>query len=95
MGELADLIRPGAGRGLDFVILDDLRKRTGISVSEILKFSVAEMDANSLPREEISRCENCSRRMLSPVIIHGRHFCSVLCFERWKWRRERGGKDAG
>ena len=48
MVELADLIRPGAGRGLDFVILDDLRKRTGISVSEILKFSVAEMVANSL-----------------------------------------------
>ena len=48
MVELADLIRPGVGRGLDFVILDDLRKRTGISVSEILKFSVAEMIANSL-----------------------------------------------
>jgi len=48
MVELADLIRPGAGRGLDFVVLDDLRKRTGISVSEILKFSVAEMVANSL-----------------------------------------------
>ncbi|MCW3988821.1 MAG: hypothetical protein NWE88_01950 [Candidatus Bathyarchaeota archaeon] len=48
MAELADLIRPGAGRGLDFVILDDLRKRTGISVSEILKFSVAEMVANAL-----------------------------------------------
>ena len=27
MTELADLFRPGAGRGLDFVILDDLRKR--------------------------------------------------------------------
>lgn len=48
MTELADLIRPGEGRGLDFVILDDLRKRTGISTSEILKFSVAEMLANSL-----------------------------------------------
>jgi len=46
--ELADLIRPGAGRGLDFVILDDLRKRTGISVSEILKFSIAEILANAL-----------------------------------------------
>lgn len=48
MGELADLIRPGSRRGLDFVILDDLRKRTGISDSEILKFSVAEMVANAL-----------------------------------------------
>jgi len=48
MVELADLIRPGTGRGLDFVILDDLRKRTGIAVSEILRFSIAEMIANSL-----------------------------------------------
>jgi len=48
MGELSDLIRPGSGRGLDFVILDELRKRAGISVSEILKFSVAEMIANAL-----------------------------------------------
>ena len=48
MSELSDLIRPGAGRGLDFVILDDLRKRTGISTSEILKFSIAELLANAL-----------------------------------------------
>jgi len=48
MTKLADLIRPGAGRGLDFVILDDLRKRTGISTSEILKFSIAEILANAL-----------------------------------------------
>jgi len=45
---LADIIRPGSGRGLDFVILNDLRKRTGISVSEVIKFSIAEMVANSL-----------------------------------------------
>jgi len=48
MGELSDLIRHGSGRGLDFVILDELRKRTGIPNSEILKFSVAEMIANAL-----------------------------------------------
>uniref|UniRef100_A0A6M3M3D7 Putative GHKL domain containing protein n=1 Tax=viral metagenome TaxID=1070528 RepID=A0A6M3M3D7_9ZZZZ len=48
MVELENLIRPGAGRGLDFVILDDLRKRTGISISEILKFSIAEILANAL-----------------------------------------------
>ena len=28
---LADVIRPGAGRGLDFVNLDELRKRTGVT----------------------------------------------------------------
>jgi len=48
MGELVDLIRPGAGRGLDFVILDDLRKRTGITKPEIIKFAMSEMLANSL-----------------------------------------------
>ena len=48
MSELADLIRPGSRRGLDFVLLSDLRKRTGIPNSEILKFSVAEMLANAL-----------------------------------------------
>jgi len=46
--ELADLIRPGAGRGLDFVIVDELRKRTGIVPEEILKFAIGEMIANAL-----------------------------------------------
>ena len=50
---LADLIRPGAGRGLDFVILDELRKRTGISPSEIHRFAVGEMLANSLDTNAI------------------------------------------
>ena len=48
MVELADLIRPGAGRGLDFVILDELRKRTGIVPTDILKFAVSEMISNAL-----------------------------------------------
>lgn len=48
MSELSDIIRPGAGRGLDFVILDDLRKRTGITKPEIVKFAMSEMLANSL-----------------------------------------------
>lgn len=42
--------------------------------------------------EQVGRCEICKRRLLSPVIIDGHHFCSVLCFERWKWRRERREK---
>lgn len=46
--ELADLIRPGSGRGLDFVILEELQKRTGISTHEILKFAMSEMLCNSL-----------------------------------------------
>lgn len=40
MTELADLIRPGAGRGLDFVILGELRKRTDITKPEIIKFAM-------------------------------------------------------
>lgn len=45
---LADVIRPGAGRGLDFVRLDELRKRTGIASGEVLKFAMCEMLCNSL-----------------------------------------------
>lgn len=46
--DLADLIRPGAGRGLDFVNLDELRKRTGIMSNEALFFAMSEMLCNSL-----------------------------------------------
>jgi hypothetical protein len=45
---LADLIRPGTSRGLDFIIVDELRKRKGIVHEEILKFAVGEMIANAL-----------------------------------------------
>jgi hypothetical protein len=45
---LADVIRPGTGRGLDFVNLDELRKRTGIIIEEVLKFAMSEMLCNSL-----------------------------------------------
>ncbi|MBA7604130.1 hypothetical protein ES703_11249 [subsurface metagenome] len=48
MVELADLIRPGSRRGLDFVIPEELRKRTGIPSYKILTFAVSEMLANSL-----------------------------------------------
>lgn len=30
---LRDLIRPGTKRGLDFVIVDELRKRTGVELA--------------------------------------------------------------
>jgi len=45
---LADMIRPGTGHGLDFVVVDELRKRTGIVPGEILKFAIGEMIANAL-----------------------------------------------
>ena len=48
MTELADIIRPGTTRGLDFVNLEELRKRTGIMPNEVLKFAMAEMLCNAL-----------------------------------------------
>ena len=48
MTALQDVIRPGTKRGLDFVVLEELRKRTGIMPNEVLKFALAEMLCNSL-----------------------------------------------
>lgn len=45
---LADVIRPGTNRGLDFVTLEELRKRTGIMPNEVLKFAMAEILCNAL-----------------------------------------------
>lgn len=45
---LEDVIRPGTTRGLDFVIIDELRKRTGITPDSILKFTLGETLCNSL-----------------------------------------------
>ncbi|HDQ06576.1 MAG TPA: hypothetical protein ENN36_07640 [Candidatus Bathyarchaeota archaeon] len=51
MAELADVIRSGTTRGLDFVNLEELRKRTGISPDSVLKFAVAEMLCNALDKD--------------------------------------------
>ncbi|PIU59679.1 hypothetical protein COS86_02980 [Candidatus Bathyarchaeota archaeon CG07_land_8_20_14_0_80_47_9] len=48
MTALEDVIRPGTKRGLDFVVLEELRKRTGIMPNEVLKFALAEMLCNAL-----------------------------------------------
>jgi len=48
MSELVDVIRPGTTRGLDFVTIDELRKRTGIQPDSVLKFALSEMLCNSL-----------------------------------------------
>ncbi len=45
---LEDVVRLGTTRGLDFVIIDELRKRTGITPDSILKFALGEMLCNSL-----------------------------------------------
>lgn len=46
--ELRDIIRPGTTRGLDFIVVDELRKRTGIAPREVLKFALSEVLCNSL-----------------------------------------------
>jgi hypothetical protein len=50
--ELKDVIRPGTRRGLDFVILDELRKRTGVNPESILKFALAEKLCNALDKPD-------------------------------------------
>ena len=45
---LADIIRPGSSRGLDFIVLAELRKRTGVNPNDVLKWTLAEMLCNSL-----------------------------------------------
>jgi len=51
MSELRDVIRPGTTRGLDFIVLDELRKRTGVNPDAILKFALAEMLCNALDKD--------------------------------------------
>jgi hypothetical protein len=45
---LTDVIRPGTTRGLDFVILEELRKRTGVEPKGVLKWAVVEILCNAL-----------------------------------------------
>src|SRR3990170_5398154 len=49
---LRDVIRPGSKRGLDFITLDELRKRTGVSPDSVLKFALSEMLCNSLDKDD-------------------------------------------
>jgi hypothetical protein len=52
--DLKDVIRPGLRRGLDFVNLDELRKRTGILAEDVLKFALGEMLCNALDKPDAS-----------------------------------------
>jgi len=53
--ELKDVIRPGALRGLDFVTLDELRKRTGVNPDSVLKFALW-LNGNGPLRAEEALC---------------------------------------
>lgn len=46
-GELCGVIRPGRSQGLDYVTLDELRTKTGISPHGVLKWTLSEMLCNS------------------------------------------------
>jgi len=51
---LRDVIRPGTTRGLDFITLEELRKRTGVNPQDVLKFALAELLCNALDKEDAS-----------------------------------------
>ncbi len=73
MVELADLIRPGAGRGLDFIILDDLRKgkydcivgvnllREGLDLPEVSLVAILDADKEGFLRSEVSLVQTMGR----------------------------------
>jgi hypothetical protein len=48
--QLSEILRPGQTRGLDFVILDELTKRTGILPQSIMGFAVSEILCNALDK---------------------------------------------
>lgn len=55
--ELKDMIRPGTTRGLDFVVIDELRKRTGVAPDSVLKFAMSETLCNSLDKDDATRID--------------------------------------
>ncbi len=55
--QISDIIRPGTTLGLDFVVLEELRKRTGVTPQEVLKFALAEMLCNALDKEDASEID--------------------------------------
>jgi len=50
------------------------------------------MSLERMHSERLSRCKNCKRRSLSPLIVEGHSFCNAVCYSEWMWRRERGEK---
>ncbi|MFH0748933.1 MAG: hypothetical protein V1915_03315 [Candidatus Bathyarchaeota archaeon] len=52
---LADVMRKGSTRGLDFAILEELRKRTGVSPDQVLRFSLSELICNALDKDNATK----------------------------------------
>ncbi len=49
---VSDVIRPGTQRGLDFVRLESLQKRTGVPPSEAIRFALSELLFNALDKND-------------------------------------------
>jgi len=49
---LKDVVRPGPSRGLDFVVLDELNRRTGIEAKDVLSFGLSELLCNALDKHD-------------------------------------------
>ena len=47
------------------------------------------MSLERMHSERLSRCKNCKRRSLNPLIIEGHSFCNTVCYSEWLWKRER------
>jgi hypothetical protein len=54
MSTLMDVVRKGTTRGLDFIAIDELRKRTGVSPSQVLRFALGEMICNALDKDDVA-----------------------------------------
>lgn len=52
---LRDVIRAGSSRGLDFVKEEELNRRTGITASEVVPFTVSEKSCNSLDKDDATQ----------------------------------------
>jgi hypothetical protein len=51
---LRELIRAGPSRGLDFVKLEELNRRTGIEAKDVLPFALSELLCNALDKHDAS-----------------------------------------
>jgi len=47
------------------------------------------MSVERMHSEQLSRCKNCKRRSLNPLITEGHSFCNAVCYSEWLWKRER------
>jgi hypothetical protein len=52
---LRDIIRPGESRGLDFVKIEELNRRTGIIAYDVVPFTVSELLPNALDKKDATQ----------------------------------------